>query len=155
MSVAHRFYDAFAARDWQTVGGLYADDARFSDPAFSNLDAAQVRAMWRMLLTRGKDLAVVYEVLNETPTDAQVRWTATYTFTQTGRRVTNVITAALSLRNGRIVRHLDVFDFHKWSAQALGPVGMLLGWTPWLQRKVQGKAMAGLRDFMNKQDGQR
>ena len=149
-SVPRRFYSAFAARDWKTLGALYADDATFSDPAFADLNAEEVRAMWRMLLTRGKDLAVVYEVLKDTPNEAQARWTATYTFSQTGRKVKNVITATMQLRDGRIVRHVDVFDFHKWASQALGPVGMLLGWTGWLRGKVQGKAMASLRDFMSK-----
>lgn len=152
MSVARRFYDALVARDWKVVGSLYADDATFNDPVFTHLQAAEVRAMWRMLLTRGKDLTVVYEVLNETQTAAQVRWTATYTFSQTGRKVVNVITAALSLRDGKIVRQVDAFDFHRWSSQALGPIGVLLGWTPWLQRKVQRQAMAGLHSFVRKED---
>jgi len=76
-TVPHRFYTALAARDWQTVGRLYADDARFDDPAFVGLDAAQVRAMWRMLLGRaGDDFRVSYEVLADTPEAARVRWTA-------------------------------------------------------------------------------
>ena len=110
--------------------------------------------MWRMLISRGKDLAVVFEVLKDTPTEAQTRWTATYTFSQTGRKVTNVITATMQLRDGKIVRHTDVFDFYNWAAQALGPVGMLLGWSGWLRAKVQGKAMASLRDFMSKSGSQ-
>ncbi|MFN9453238.1 MAG: nuclear transport factor 2 family protein [Gemmatimonadota bacterium] len=90
-TVPHRFYTALAARDWQTVGRLYADDARFDDPAFVGLDAAQVRAMWRMLLGRaGDDFRVSYEVLADTPEAARVRWTARYTFSQAGRPVLNV-----------------------------------------------------------------
>ena len=48
-----------AARDWRTMGRLYADDARFSDPAVPDLDAGQVRAMWRMLISRGTDLVML------------------------------------------------------------------------------------------------
>jgi ketosteroid isomerase-like protein len=152
--VPHQFYSAFAARDWKTMGALYADDARFTDPAFTDLDAGEVRAMWRMLISRGKDLAVIFEVLRDTPTEAHTRWTATYTFSQTGRKVVNVITATMQLRDGKIVRHTDVFDFHGWASQALGPVGMLLGGSGWLRGKVQGKAMASLRDFMSKSGSQ-
>lgn len=149
-TVPHQFYRAFAARDWRTVGALYADDAVFNDPAFANLNAPQVRAMWRMLLERGKDMTVQFEVHQDTPQHARVTWTATYTFTQTGRRVVNVISADMQLRDGRIVRHTDTFDFHRWSAQALGPIGRLLGWTSWLRAKVSGKAMASLRQFMER-----
>ena len=47
-----RFYAAFNTRDVETVVASYADDATFEDPAFGQLDAAEVRAMWRMLLGR-------------------------------------------------------------------------------------------------------
>jgi ketosteroid isomerase-like protein len=151
MAVAQRFYDAFAARDWRTMGALYADDAVFSDPAFPQLDAAGVRAMWRMLVTRGTDLALTYEVLEESAIQARVRWVARYTFSQTGRKVVNDITATMQLRDGLIVRHVDAFDFHRWAAQALGPAGALLGWSGWFQRKVQAKAAAGLRQFIQRQ----
>jgi ketosteroid isomerase-like protein len=149
-SVAARFYTALAARDWRTMGALYADDARFSDPAFVDLDAREVRGMWRMLVARGTDLRVEHQVLNENADEAQVRWTATYTFSQTGRPVVNDVTAAMKLRAGKITEHLDVFDFHRWSRQALGTPGLLLGWTPFFQRTVQARARAGLRQFMQK-----
>lgn len=150
-TVPHRFYTALAARDWQTVGRLYADDARFDDPAFVGLDAAQVRAMWRMLLGRaGDDSRVSYEVLADTPEAARVRWTARYTFSQTGRPVLNVITAQLTLRDGRIVRHIDAFDFFRWSRQALGLPGWLLGWTGFLRGKVRAQVRRTLAAFMQK-----
>jgi ketosteroid isomerase-like protein len=150
--VADRFYSAFAAREWRTMGRLYADDARFSDPAFADLDAGQVRAMWRMLISRGTDLSLQYRVVDETDDAASVHWTARYTFTQTGRPVVNEVTATLALRDGAIVRHVDAFDFHRWARQALGVPGLLLGWTPYFRRAVQGKARAGLRQFMQRLD---
>ena len=150
--VAERFYSAFAARDWRAMGALYADDARFSDPAFVDLDAVEVRAMWRMLISRGTDLKLHYRVLDETVDSAQVHWTARYTFTQTGRPVVNEIDARLQLRDGNIVHHVDAFDFHRWARQALGAPGLLLGWTPFFRRKVQAKARAGLRQYMKRLD---
>jgi ketosteroid isomerase-like protein len=151
-SVAERFYRAFAARDWRTMGQLYADDARFSDPAFVDLDAAEVRAMWRMLITRGTDLTLQYRVLNESADLANVHWTAHYTFTQTGRPVVNEIDATLMLRDGAIVQHADTFDFHRWARQALGAPGLLLGWLPFFRHRVQAKARASLRQFMQRLD---
>jgi ketosteroid isomerase-like protein len=150
MSTAARFYDAFAARDWRTMGALYAEDAVFSDPAFPQLDAPGVRAMWRMLVTRGTDLALTYEVLEESASAAHVRWVARYTFSQTGRKVVNNISATLQLRNGLIVQHVDSFAFHRWAKQALGPAGALLGWTDWFQRKVQTRAAASLQQFIQR-----
>jgi ketosteroid isomerase-like protein len=151
-SVVHRFYRAFGGRDWRTMGLLYADDARFSDPAFPDLNAREVRAMWRMLVTRGTDLRIEYEIEREGADAAQVHWIAHYTFGQTGRKVTNDIRASMVLRDGLIRSHTDVFNFHRWTAQALGPVGLLLGWLPSFQRKVQAKADAGLRQFIKRLD---
>jgi len=148
--VADRFYAAFAARDWRTMGSLYADEARFSDPVFVDLDATEVRAMWRMLITRGTDLELDYRVRTETAESATVHWTARYTFSQTGRKVVNEIDAELTLRDGAIVRHLDRFDFHRWARQALGAPGWLLGWTPFFRSKLQARARAGLRQFMQR-----
>jgi hypothetical protein len=108
--------------------------------------------MWRMLIARGTDLRLEHQVLGESADAAQVRWTARYTFSQTRRPVVNVITATMKLRGGRIVDHVDAFDFHRWARQALGLPGLLLGWTPYLQRKVQGQARAGLRQFMQRID---
>jgi hypothetical protein len=150
--VAERFYAAFAARDWRTMGQFYADDARFSDPVFEDLDARAVRSMWRMLITRGADLALQYRVLDETAAAARVHWTARYTFAQTGRPVVNEIDAEMVLRDGVIVGHLDSFDFHRWARQALGMPGLLLGWTPFLRRRVQAKARFALRRFMQRLD---
>ncbi len=152
MAVAGDFYTAFAARDWRTMALLYADDARFSDPAFVDLDAREVRAMWRMLITRGTDLRIEHEVLSQSADAARVRWTAHYTFSQTHRPVVNVITATMKLRAGRIVAHVDAFDFHRWARQALGTAGLLLGWTPFFQRSVQSRARAGLHQFMQRID---
>jgi hypothetical protein len=44
---------------------------------------------------------------------------------------------------------MDKFDFWKWSSQALGPVGFILGWTPMLRKKVQKQARERLAKFMN------
>ena len=148
MTVANQFYRAFANRDWRTMGALYADDATFSDPAFPHLTAPETRAMWRMLIERGTDLRLDYEVLDETHDAAQVRWIARYTFSQTGRPVVNEITAAMTLRDGFIVRHVDSFDFHRWAGQALGSAGRWLGWLPPFRRKVQQQADKALRRFI-------
>lgn len=47
--IAEAFYDAFKKLDAKTMGGLYAEDATFSDPGFPGLDARHVRGMWDML----------------------------------------------------------------------------------------------------------
>ena len=79
--------------------------------------------------------------------DGTAHWIAHYTF-RTGRKVVNDIQAAFRFENGLIAEHDDSFDFYKWSRQALGPPGLLLGWTPLLRAKVQKEARAGLDEFL-------
>ncbi|MBK8500223.1 MAG: nuclear transport factor 2 family protein [Flavobacteriales bacterium] len=148
MSVVHRFYTAFVAGDVAAMGACYADDARFSDPAFGNLDAKEVRAMWAMLVGRSSDLRVKFGRVEEDEMSAVYEWHAHYTFTSTGRSVHNIIRSVFELRDGLIVRQRDEFDFWRWSRQALGPVGWLLGWSPLVMNKVRRNARAALARAM-------
>ena len=46
-----------------------------------------------------------------------------------------------------VIRHVDRFDFWRWSRQALGAPGWLLGWTSLLRGKVRAQAAKGLAAF--------
>lgn len=140
-----RLYAALAARDGAVMGRCYADDARFSDPVFQNLDAAGARAMWAMLCSRAVDLDVVVSNIVADDACGSARWVATYTFSKTGRKVRNVIDASYEFRDGLIVRHADRFDLWRWSGMALGLKGWLLGWSPLVQNAIRREAMRGLR----------
>lgn len=146
-----RFYQAFAARDAAAMGDCYADRVRFSDPVFVDLEGERARAMWRMLCARGADLEVVHSGVSADDTTGEAHWEAWYTFSGTGRRVHNVIDARFRFADGAIVEHVDTFDFYRWSRQALGLPGMLLGWTPLLRNKVRATAGAQLERFMAKE----
>lgn len=128
----------------------YADDAVFTDAVFQNLDANQVRMMWEMLIRRGNDLELTFSNVNANDATGSAAWTATYTFSQTKRRVVNQVEARFAFKNGKIIRHTDHFDFYKWSKQALGLSGLLLGWTGFLQKKVQQTALKSLTNYMKK-----
>lgn len=148
MSTIERFYTAFQDRDWAAMGACYHEEARFSDPVFPDLDAKEVRAMWKMLLTSGTDLRISYTVIEENATSGIVRWEAWYTFSRTKRPVYNIITSTIELKDGLIIHQTDVFDFWRWSRQALGLSGVLLGWSPLVRNKVRAIAASGLRKSM-------
>jgi ketosteroid isomerase-like protein len=147
-ALIERFYTAFGRRDHAEMGGCYAPDARFSDPAFGELRGEQVGGMWRMLTSRATDLDVDLAEHDADETTGSAHWIARYTFARTGHPVTNDIRAGFRFENGLIVEHDDSFSFHAWSRQALGPPGLLLGWTPLLRNKVRGQARAELEKFL-------
>lgn len=142
-----RFYTAFAAGDVETMASCYHEDARFSDPVFPDLDGKdEVMKMWRTLVGRSDDINIVLGDHAADDRGGTAHWTATYTFTTTGRPVVNEIDAAMVFRDGLIVDHKDSFDFWKWSRQALGTPGLLLGWSPMLKKKVQAQSAQLLQD---------
>ena len=139
-----RFYDAFGRHDGDAMAACYAPDVHFWDPVFQDLNGPEAGAMWRMLTARAEDLRI------ELPEhdDHSAHWIAHYTF-RTGRKVVNDIRATFELNaDGLIVDHRDEFDLYKWSRQALGPIGLVLGWSPIVQGKIRREARAGLDEFM-------
>ena len=109
-----RFYTAFAAGDVETMASCYHQDARFSDPVFPDLDGRdEVMKMWRTLVGRSDDINIVLGDHAADDRGGTAHWTATYTFTTTGRPVVNEIDAAMVFRDGLIVDHKDSFDFWK------------------------------------------
>ncbi len=139
-----RFYQAFANRDAATMRAAYHPDARFDDPAFPGLVGAEIGDMWEMLVSRGKDLKVEFGDIEADDQKGRAHWEAWYTFSGTGRKVHNVIDASFEFRDGKIYRHRDRFGFWRWSRQALGMPGLLLGWSPMLAKKVQSTAKKNL-----------
>lgn len=143
-----QFYTAFQNRDYTTMQNCYHADATFHDPAFRDLNANEVRAMWQMLLTSAKDLKVSFDTVKTAGNTGSCTWQAWYTFSKTGRPVHNVIQASFELKDGKIFRHRDSFDLWRWSRQALGASGLLLGWTPLVQNKVHSNAKAALQKYI-------
>jgi ketosteroid isomerase-like protein len=147
-ALIERFYAAFDACDGDAMAACYAPDARFSDPVFQDLRGEEVGAMWRMLTSRASDLRIELEEHEAADEEGSAHWIAHYTFTATGRPVVNDVRARFRFADGRIADHVDEFSFHRWSRQALGPAGLLLGWTPLLRGKVRSNARAQLDSFM-------
>lgn len=142
------FYEAFSELDATAMANAYAPGATFSDPVFTQLSGSQIGAMWRMLCGRAKDLSIKVPVIEANENGVHAHWEATYRFGAKNRLVCNQVDTEMRIVDGRIVSHRDRFGFWKWSRQALGRSGWLLGWTPWLRNKVRRQAMAGLVSFM-------
>jgi len=140
------FYRAFQRRDGATMASCYTPDATFRDPVFA-LQGERVGAMWRMLCERGKDLRVEFSDVRADGDRGSAEWQAWYRFSKSGRPVHNVIHAEFRFRDGLICEHVDSFDFWRWSRQALGPTGLLLGWSGWLRNKVGSEAARSLAAF--------
>lgn len=148
----HKFYNAFKNNDGATMISCYHKDATFHDPAFGHLNAEEVKNMWLMLLELGKgQVKVEHKDVYATGNKGEAKWEAWYTFSATGNQVHNKIEASFEFKDGLIYRHRDSFDYHRWSAMALGFVGDWFGGNPMFQDFMRSQARDKLFAFMKKQ----
>ncbi len=149
-----RFYTAFAALDADTMARCYADDATFDDPAFSLKGRREIGGMWQMLCaaTRGKgrqDWRLDFKDVRADASTGHAHWEAHYRFSATKRLVHNIIEADFTFTpEGLIASHKDSFDFWRWSRQALGMGGWVLGWAPFFNKQVRTQTRAALAKYL-------
>jgi len=145
-----QFYSSFQQRDYQGMIACYHPDIQFSDPVFTTLKGKEPGAMWHMLCEAGQDLQLAFSNIQADEQQGQAHWEATYTFSATGRQVHNVLDAHFEFVEGRIIKHHDTFDLWRWTRMALGPMGVVLGWSPLVQNKVRQTARRNLQKFMQR-----
>jgi len=148
-----RFYEAFGQCNGSAMTACYAPDAHFCDPAFGDLNGADVGAMWRMLTSRATDLKIELHEHDADETSGSAHWIARYTFSSTDRPVVNDIQAKFRFADGLIVDHVDDFNFRRWAKQALGPMGNLVAVLPPLRSKARAKALDQLEQFKRDETG--
>lgn len=140
------FYKAFQNLDVDTMVSYYHDDVEFTDPGFGTLHGEEVQNMWRMICGRAKNFSLTYSNL----TDTSAHWEAIYDFSKTGRKVHNKIEASFEFKDGKISKHIDRFNLHKWASQALGFKGWLLGSTSFFKKKLNNQTKEILKKYMQK-----
>jgi ketosteroid isomerase-like protein len=143
------FYTSFKNSDPAGMIACYHPDIEFSDPVFPGLRGNRAKAMWAML---GQNKADPnnrwFERVEADDRTGRAHWEAKYNFPLNGRPVHNKIDAAFEFQDGKIRKHTDTFDFYVWSKQAFGAPAVLLGWTPFFQKKVQTSLSQRLDQFI-------
>ncbi|MDR6844394.1 nuclear transport factor 2 family protein [Flavobacterium granuli] len=144
----HKFYTAFANADAKTMCESYHPNIQFQDPAFGILKGNDVCQMWKMLIEKSKgNIKIEFSDIKADDFSGTANWIATYNFSKTNRKVVNVIHAKFQFKDNLIIKHTDNFDIWKWSKQALGFKGLLLGWTGFMQNQIQKQALASLKNY--------
>ncbi len=151
-NVIEKFYTAFQNLDAEGMAECYHDNVQFKDPAFGPLKGEKVRNMWRMLCSSQtqETFKMTFSDIEENANGGKAQWQAWYTFSKTGRKVHNIIDASFKIQDGKIVEHIDSFDLYRWSKQALGTTGFLIGWTGFFQKKLYGQTNDLLTKFEEK-----
>jgi ketosteroid isomerase-like protein len=143
------FYSAFQQLDYKTMQQCYHEDAVFFDPVFEDLNATEVKDMWEMLCKQAKNFSLQFSDVKADDDYGTCKWVAGYTFSKSGKRVVNHVSAYFKFQDQKIIEHTDDFDLWKWSRQALGLPGWILGWSAILQKKIRTNAQDHLSSYMS------
>lgn len=154
-NLIQNFYQAFANLDAEAMANCYHPEVRFEDPAFGVLQGEKAKNMWRMLCAsqKGKGFRIEFSGIEYNEQSGKAHWEAFYTFSKTGRKVHNIIDAEFKFKDGKIIEHTDHFDLYRWSKQALGGSGYLLGWTAFFQKKLNAQTNKLLSEFEKRMPG--
>lgn len=143
-----KFYTAIANADTKTMCKFYHGDIQFRNPVLGLLKGNDVCDMWKMLIKKSKgEIKIEFSNIKATEYIGSAQWIATYNFSQTNRKVVNVIQSQFQFKDGLIIKQTDEFDTWKWSKQAFGTTGYLLGWTGFFQKKIQKQALLSLKKY--------
>lgn len=94
-----KFYESFAKAEAEAMVNCYDDNIVFSDPAFGELKDNDTKNMWRMLLSRSKDIKITFDNVKADDKTGPANWRAEYVYSQTGRKVINKISAQFEFQN--------------------------------------------------------
>ena len=144
-----KFYTAFSQKDAETMASCYHKDIVFWDPGFGELRGEHAGNMWRMLCgsQQGQDFRIEFSDISYANEKGRAKWEAFYRFSKQKRKVHNIIHAEFEFKDGLIIKHTDRFNLHRWSRQAVGITGLLIGWTGFFQKKLQAQTNSMLRKF--------
>lgn len=144
------FYTAFTNADASKMCACYDYNIQFRDPAFGLLKGNEVCQMWQMLIEKSKgNIKIEFSDVKADEYIGSATWIATYKFSKTNRTIINTIHSEFQFKDGLIIKHTDYFDIWKWSKQAFGITGYLLGWTGFFQKKIEQQALASLKKHKN------
>lgn len=153
-----RLYTAFAALDAHAMTACYAPAACFDDPGFRLNGRRQIAGMWHMLCDAARsnareDWQLNFKEVQANALSGQAQWEVQYQFSRTHRRVHNRVTSRFSFTpHGLIESQVDEFDLWRWSRQAIGLGGYVLGWTPFFRQQMRRQTHAALAQYMAKHD---
>ncbi|GAA4272222.1 nuclear transport factor 2 family protein [Aquimarina gracilis] len=147
-NVIEAFYTGLSELDADKMVSCYHNDIVFEDPGFGVLEGERAKGMWRMLCKSAQNFKVEFSQVQANDQTGSAHWEAWYTFSQTGRRVHNVIDAKFEFKDGKIIKHTDHFNLHRWASQAIGWKGKLLGGTLFFKKKLMQQTNRMLDKFI-------
>jgi ketosteroid isomerase-like protein len=123
------FYIALANRDVKTMLSCYHENVIYHDVGFGLQKGKDAKKVWLYLMRKGdENVVITFSNIVANETNGEANWIAKYTFNN--RKIENHISVTFQFKDGKIIYHKDDYSLFKWSQQAFGLVGYLVGWSP-------------------------
>ncbi|GAA4279459.1 nuclear transport factor 2 family protein [Aquimarina mytili] len=145
--VIKAFYTALNNHDVDTMVSYYHDEIIFEDPIFGKLEGDKAKKMWYWLCENGKDLTVKFSDIKVNHDKGSAYWEARYTFGGRKRPVLNRVTSTFEFKDRKIIKHTDNYSLHRWSSQAMGWKGRVIGGSSYFRKKIQYRSNRLLDKF--------
>lgn len=149
--IIKKFYTSFSNGNIKGMLECYHEDIVFQDEIFGRLEGERAFKMWEMLLSQKKEDTIInFDNIQATNENGKANWVAEYIYGDKKRKVINKVSANFKFKDGKIIEHIDTFNLWKWTRQALGASGFLIGWTPFMKNKIQLTTNKKLDQFIKK-----
>lgn len=136
LQLLQTFFTAFAKKDLNTMLDCYHENVIYDDVGFGKQKGENAKTVWRFLIKKvDANAQITFSNIQVSKDKGQANWVTKYTFNQ--QKITNKITSTFYFQDGKIIYHKDNYSLWKWSQQAYGFIGYLIGWSPifhWLVR---------------------
>lgn len=139
-----RLFTALNRHDASGMADCYHPRATFRDIAFQLEGRDQIHGMWRMICAG--DIHATFEVLFADDERGRVRLIDEYTFSDTGRKVRNVIDSQFRFADHAVVEQRDACDARAWASMAIGGISGFVAGRVGLLRRI--KARRKLKKFL-------
>lgn len=147
--IIHKFYTSFSNGNVKGMLECYHKEIVFKDAVFGQLKGQRAVKMWEMLLSKKREDTVVnFYNVQATEQHGKANWVAEYFYGEKKRKVVNKVKADFTFKDGKIIEHTDTFDLWKWTQQAMGITGYLIGWTSFMKHKIQQTTNKRLDEFI-------
>lgn len=150
-TLIQRLFSSLNEHDHEGMAACYHLQAKFKDIAFDLNGKKEIHAMWHMICqpdAHTSDICVMFNVVHADDRRGWVNLVDDYTFSPTGRKVTNIIDSHFYFEDGLIVEQHDFCDPRAWSEMALGGLGGFLAAQFHSLRSFKARQM--LREFLRK-----
>ena len=149
----HTLFAAVERRDAKAIAECYHADATFRDIAFDLHGKKEIHDMWRMICSG--DIRPTFNIVHADDVSGHVKVVDEYTFTDTGRKVRNVIDSRFLFTDHLVAAHRDECDPRAWAAMAIGGVGGFLAGRVGLLRRWKARRKLARFVRANPAEGQR